>query len=309
MHEQAVIFEAGDISLAGNLALPDTTEPYPAVLLIPGSGQTDRDDNTKKFKINVLHDISHSLAERGIASLRYDKRGIGESGGDYWSTGFNERTEDARTALHYLQGLDNVQPNNVFVLGHSEGSLISVRLAASEPKVAGAILIAGAAHSGEDVLKWQALEVAKGLKGFNGWLVNTFHIDVAKKQQKAFDKINSSNKDVIRQQLIVKLNAKWFREFMAYDPTEDLSSLRVPVCAITGSKDIQVDPKDLEVMASLVKGPFEPHLIENMTHLLRIEHGESSVSNYKKLDKQPVEPQLLEIVYSWVKKQVKPSST
>jgi fermentation-respiration switch protein FrsA (DUF1100 family) len=98
----------------------------------------------------------------------------------------------------------------------------------------------------------------------------------------------------------VKINAKWLREFMAYDPAEDLQRVPVPVLAITGSKDIQVDPADLQVMAGLVKAPFEHHLIQGMTHVLRIEEGEPSISLYKKELKKPIEPKVLETVLRWL---------
>ena len=148
------------------------------------------------------------------------------------------------------------------------------------------------------------MEIAKGLKGISGWIIKTFHIDVSKAQKKQIDKIKRSKKDWYRLQLLAKINAKWFREFMDYNPVEDLQRITAPVLAITGSKDIQVDPADLEIMAHLVKAPFEPHLIQNMTHMLRIEERDASISKYKKELKKPVEPQLLEIVLRWVENRI-----
>jgi fermentation-respiration switch protein FrsA (DUF1100 family) len=78
----------------------------------------------------------------------------------------------------------------------------------------------------------------------------------------------------------------------------------VPVLAITGSKDIQVDPADLEQMSQLVKAPFESHLIQGMTHLLRIEAGEASISRYKDEIKQPLAPELLESIFHWLQKRI-----
>lgn len=170
--------------------------------------------------------------------------------------------------------------------------------------MAGIILVAGPAQSGEAVLKWQNLQVAKGLKGLNGWIIRTFHIDVAKAQQKQLDKIKRTKKDWFRYQFVVKMNAKWLREFMAYDPAADLSRLKVPVLAITGSKDIQVDPADLTRMERLVKAPFESHLIPDMTHLLRVETGEATISKYREEVKRPTEPQVMEIIRRWLEKQL-----
>jgi len=90
MQEQEVSFRSGGIELAGTIALPYGEGPFPCVLLIPGSGQVDRNENHRKLRINIFYDISHFLAQNGIASFRYDKRGVGESQGDYWRTGFYE---------------------------------------------------------------------------------------------------------------------------------------------------------------------------------------------------------------------------
>jgi pimeloyl-ACP methyl ester carboxylesterase len=78
----------------------------------------------------------------------------------------------------------------------------------------------------------------------------------------------------------------------------------VPVLAITGSKDIQVDPADLDKMAHLVKAPFEAHRIQDMTHMLRIEKDDASISKYKEEIRKPIEPQLLEIVLRWIENRI-----
>jgi pimeloyl-ACP methyl ester carboxylesterase len=259
--ERDVIFSSETLQLAGTLRLPDSPRPCPAVLLIAGSGQVDRDKNAPKAHLNVLHDIAVALSEQGIASLRFDKRGIGASQGDYWETGFYEHVTDAGAALAFLQAQPEVRADKVFLLGHSEGALISTHLAATGAQVAGVILLAGPAQNGEQVLVWQSAQVIKGMKGFNKWLIDLFHIDTRKAQQKQLDKLKRSTKNVMRIQLVAKLNAKWFREFMAYDPATDLPGIYAPVLAITGSKDIQVDPADLQKMAGLVRSEFEPHLM------------------------------------------------
>jgi len=303
MQEQEVRFKSGEIELAGTIALPDGEGPFPCVLLITGSGQVDRNENVKRMPINAFYDISHFLAENGVASLRYDKRGVGQSEGDHWKTGFYDHADDALAGLRFLKQQKGIQPQRVFLLGHSEGAMIAARLAGTGAEVAGIILIAGPAQSGEAVLKWQATKVTKGLRGFNAWLIKLLRIDVSKSQQKAINRIKQSNKDWYRQNPFVKVNAKWFREFMAYNPADDMPRITVPVLAVTGSKDIQVDPADLERMASLLKAPFERHIIKDMTHLLRTEEGEPSISEYKKEVKRPIEPKLLDIILDWLQNQ------
>jgi uncharacterized protein len=151
-------------------------------------------------------------------------------------------------------------------------------------------------------IKRQAVLVAKGLKGINLWINKIFRINAVKAQQKQIDKIKRSTRDTYREKFIVKIPAKWMREFLAYDPAEDLPKIAVPVLAISGSKDIQMDPADLERMAKLVKAPFEPHLIQGMTHMLRTEEGEPSMAKYPAEIRRPIAPQISEIVLHWLEK-------
>ena len=166
--QQDVRFPSGSLYLAGTLALPNGEGPWPAVLLIAGSGQVDKNENTKRYAIDVL-----------------------------------------------------------------------------------------------------------------------------------LDKIKRSTKNAYRAQL-AKINAKWMREFLAYDPAQDLSNIHVPVLAITGSKDIQVMPADLERMGELVPGEFEGHEISNVTHMLRAEPEQPSVSNYKAQILQPVDSRVLSLIDTWL---------
>jgi uncharacterized protein len=304
MKEQDIIFKSGEIELAGSIAFPDSAGPHPAVLLIAGSGKLDRNENNPKLRLNILYEISRYLAENGIASLRYDKRGVGLSQGDYMMSGVSDNVLDARAALDFLKQQKNIESKKIFLLGHSEGAFISVNMAGSKADVAGIVLLAGGAQSGEAVLKWQASEIAKGMKGIYGWIIRTFHIDICKAQQKQMDKIKTSKKDCVRIQPLVKINAKWFREFMDYDPAVDLRRITVPVLAITGSKDFQVDPNDLVLMQKMVKAPFESRLIDGMTHMLRVEEGKADISMYKEEIKRPVEQKVLEEVTAWIKKQI-----
>ena len=209
----------------------------------PGSGQVDRNENHKRLPINVLGDLARRFSEHGIGSLRYDKRGVGASEGGFWETGFYENVADASAALSFLKAHETFKTGKIYLLGHSEGAYIVTRVAAATPDVAGVILLAGGARLGEEELKWQAAQVARSLTGVNRWLVKILRIDVAKAQQKQIDKIRRSGRDWYRTQLVAKVNARWMREFLAYDPAEDLATIKAPILAITGAKDIQVDPQ------------------------------------------------------------------
>lgn len=287
-----------EASLSGVLLVPDGLDRPAVALLVGGSGPLDRDSNSKRIKIDVMRQVADHLATAGIASFRYDKRGVGDSGGDYLASGFYDNVEDARGALQTLRGRSEIDSNRIVVIGHSEGALIATELG-RDRELSGIVLLAGAATSGEEVLKWQARQITPTLPAPVRWLMRVLRQDVVKTQAKRFAQIKASTADVIRISL-VKLNAKWFREFMAHDPAASLREAGVPVLAITGSKDIQVNPADVESMAQLVPARFAGHVLQNVTHLLRTEAGPATVRTYKKQVRRPVDGGVLEVVTDWI---------
>ena len=300
MTVQAVSFGSAGLTLAGTLTLPDGVSRAPAVLMLAGSGQADRDDNTNKLPINVFPQLARAMLEIGFATLRYDKRGVGGSGGDYWATGFNDRLTDAVAAVAWLASQPMVDASHIFVLGHSEGALIAIRLAAGAAPGAGAVLLAGSAKTGEETLLWQGGQIAKTLTGFNRWLVTTLHIDPQASQRKYLAKLKATTGDVARIQLVQKINAKWMREFLAYDPAADLVRIKVPVLAITGSDDIQVDPADLQRMAELLPGDFESHIVPGVTHLLRAESIGQGLRSYRQQADKPIDERVVGFICRWL---------
>ena len=291
-------FQSGGHTLTGTLTLPATSAPVAGAVLVSGSGPIDRDSNMKRAQIDVMRQVGDHLASHGIASLRYDKRGVGESDGDYKAAGFYDNVEDARAAVAALRTRPEIDPESVFVVGHSEGALIVTELA-GDGSLAGAVLLAGTAQPGKDVLRWQAGQLAGSLPAPVKLIMKLLRQDVAKTQEKRFAQLEATTTDVARIQL-VKVNAKWFREFMAHDPANALRRVAVPVLAITGGKDIQADPADLDRMRDLIPTEFEPHVLDDVTHLLRSDDGPASTKTYKQQMKRPVDAELLNLVSSWI---------
>ena len=292
-------FTAGSTTLAGTLCVSDLVQPGPMVLLVSGSGPIDRDSNMKKLAIGVMGRLADQLTEAGIASFRYDKRGVGASGGDFFAAGFRDNVSDAAAAIDMLRARPDVDPRRVFVVGHSEGALIATELAASDPELGGVVLLAGTATVGEEVLRWQAQQVAATLPKPVKWLLRVLHKDIASIQTKRLAQIKATTDDAVRIQL-VKINAKWFREFLAHDPRASLEAVRVPVLAVTGSKDLQVDPDDVEQICALVPSECAGHVVDGITHLLRDEPGPPSVKTYKKQAKRPLNPRVVDLVIHWI---------
>jgi hypothetical protein len=298
MRETQVTFASGGVSLAGTLATPDGRRPFPAALLLPGSGPLDRDGNHKRIRLNLSRDLARVLGEAGWASLRYDKRGVGSSEGDYLSTGFYDELADATAARDWLQAQEDIA--SVIVVGHSAGAVHAAELAGGEPAVAGAILLATSARSGEETLRWQAREIGEHLvpRPVRG-LMRLFGTDVLRQQDKAIAKLKATTTDTARIQL-AKVNAKWMREFMAHDPLPALAAARAPLLAITGSKDVQVDPHDLAVVAATAPDATVRE-VQDVDHILRYEPGVvSNPRHYGKQARAPIDPRVLEAMLGWL---------
>jgi uncharacterized protein len=302
MRSQDVSFDSGGTALAGTFAEPDeAARPVAAALLITGSGKTDRDSDARlplgmQLRAGITRAIAEALAGVGVSSLRYDKRGVGASGGDYYGTGMGQRLTDARAALGWLSARAAGLP--LLAIGHSEGTYHAARLAA-DGEAAGAVLLSGSEQTGGEVLAWQTRQLAGRLPGVTRVILRLMRTDVVRAQRKNQDKIMASSQDVMRLQGS-KVNARWFREFVAYDPAPVLAQITVPVLAITGGHDLQVPPEDVEAMGRLVKGPFEGHVVGDLSHLLRPDPSSAGPRGYRRSGRQPVSPEVLGLITTWV---------
>jgi uncharacterized protein len=279
---------ADGVRLAGTLTLPGTPGPHPAVLLLPGSGRLDRDSNAGRLRMELGRPLATALAQHGVASLRYDRRGVGGTPGDWHTVGFLDNRADAAAALRALR--DHPEVTDVGVLGHSEGAVHAMWLAANAAPSAVALL-AGYARPGADAVRWQGARLAESLPRVLLPLLRR----VAVRQ---LARVAATTADAARIGG-VRVNARWWREQLAYDPRADLARIRVPVLAITGDKDTQVSPDDLDTIARLVPGA-EIRRVPGMTHILRRTDGPGSVFSYRRLLRRPVDADLLTGVARWL---------
>jgi pimeloyl-ACP methyl ester carboxylesterase len=299
LHERDVTFTAAGHRLAGTLCTPDEAGPHPAALLLPGSGPLDRNGNHRRMPLDVSRQLAHALAAAGVATLRYDKRGVGASPGDWRAAGFLDNVADADAALTYLADLPDTRAERLFLVGHSEGAVVATALAARRPTLAGVVLLCGAARTGEQVLLWQAEQIVPTLPLLVRAVLGLLRADPVRKVAANHAKIKATTSDVARLNG-VKTNARWFREYMAYDPTVDLRKIAAPVLAITGTKDLQVSPDDLAVIEATAAGPVTTTLVKDLTHTLRRQHRDPSLRRYREEIKRPIDTELLDVLTRWV---------
>ena len=255
--ERDVSFDSGGLRLAGTLTLPVGDDvSLPAALLLVGSGPVDRNENYKFLRVDATRQLAHALAAAGIASLRYDKRGVGASeGGDWRAAGFFDAVDDAAAARTFLAERPEVDPLRLAAIGHSEGALTATALVGRGEPLAAIVLLAGSAVPGTEVGRYQAERFVTTLPKPIRALVRLLRIDVDKQVSKSHARVNATTGDVARVGLR-RINARWTREFLAYDPAVDLARCQVPALALTGGKDLQIDPDQLDAIRAAVAGPI-----------------------------------------------------
>lgn len=205
-----------EFDLAGTITTPENESTnYPGVLILPGSGESDRDGNNGGVDMNFYKDLADFFTANGCVTLRFDKRGTHGSEGEKLTRGLWDMVDNGLAALHYLKQHPSVDPSKVIILGHSEGAILAPAINKLEP-VSGLILLSGGAMSLNDINAWQREKAYQGLhnaKGLKGWLFRTFNlVEKVKKKNEGFDlRILHSKEDVIKY-AGQKFPAKWMRE-------------------------------------------------------------------------------------------------
>lgn len=299
---QEVSFSNGSAVLKGTLVLPENhTQNTPVLLMVTGSGLQNRDEEIFEHKPFAV--ISDALARQGIATLRYDDRGFGESTGDL----VNVTTEDLKNdALAGVELLRN-QFKRVGILGHSEGGTIGLMLAA-ESKVDFVVSLAGGAVSFEKTLLDQ-----------NRWTLQQagYSQDVTDRYcaalESLFDELKAGrNPEPTNHGLPTELeqnlqmakaqsSTPYMRYFLGLDLTDRLGRITCPVLALNGTKDRQVNGEEnLNALRNGLAGQKEIRVIEGVNHLFQ-HCNTGNPSEYKDIE-ETFAPEALEIIVTWMKK-------
>lgn len=283
--------------------LDEVPHPVAAAVLITGSGKLDRDSDARLgrrgpvlLRTGITRQVAEALGAADVATLRYDKRGVGASGGDYLRAGLTENLADARAALRWLAARFPGLP--LLTVGLSEGTWHAARLAAEEQAVAGTVLLGAPARTGEQIVAWQVAQIGPVLPAPARLILRLTRRDFAQTQHKRVALLKASTSDVIRMNG-ARVNARWWRELLGYDPVPGYAKVTAPVLAITGGHDMQVPPEDVEAIGRLVRGPFEGHVTGDLSHLLRRDPDRKGPFGYRRAVRQPVSPEVLALITGW----------
>jgi len=309
---------AAGVSLAGTLTLPKGAGPFPAALLIAGSGPHDRDEalaNHRPFLVLADH-----LTRKGFAVLRYDKRGIGKSTGSADKATTLDLAADAQAAIAYLKTQKEIDPAKIALIGHSEGAMIAPLLASQSKDVAWVVLLAAPATIGEDTLLHQSELIGRAGGLTDDQLEASLNFDHAaydlvrtEKDTAALnEKLNGLVKDsgldaamppaVLEPQLRM-MESPWFRFFLDYDPLPNLKSLHVPVLAVYGQKDLQVPVKpNLALLQQALQDggnkDADVRELPELNHLFQ--HAYSGTPAEYAAIEETFSPEALQIISAWL---------
>lgn len=319
--------EADAVTLAGTLLVPEGEGPFPAVLMITGSGPQDRDELLMGHKPFLV--IADYLARRGIASLRYDDRGFGESGGNHMASTVTDFAEDASAGIAYLKSRPEIRQSAIGIVGHSEGGLTGAMVASERDDVAFLVLLAAPGESFAKLLVRQTRDILR-LKGVEEDLINRHvaHLEsaialirdaslpraelkeklgkLAKDERASYTEEEAKalgfDKAAIERNITIS-TTPWFRSLAREDPADYLGEIDIPTLALFGGKDVQVAAEvNAAVMRSLLEQAdnpdFEVAILPGLNHLFQ--HADTgAIREYGKIE-ETFAPEALERMGDWI---------
>jgi fermentation-respiration switch protein FrsA (DUF1100 family) len=330
-HEVVVENKAGGVKLAGTLTVPRGKRPFPAVVLLTGSGPQDRDETVFGHKPFLV--IADHLTRRGIAVLRLDDRGVGGSTGDTFKATLNDLTGDALAAVGFLKERAEIDGAKIGLIGHSEGGLVAPLAASRSSDVAFIVLLAGTGLPGEDILYLQGQAIMKSVGAGEKDLKRQRML-----QELLFTVIKKEKDDATARKLILKKLAEekaklpaeeqkemavlndaveaqlkvvltpWFRFFLTYDPRPALRKIRIPVLALIGAKDLQVPAKENlkalgEALQQATNKDYTLKEMPGLNHLFqRAKTG--AIAEYGQIQ-ETIAPAALEEMTRWILQRTK----
>ncbi len=302
----------GGIILAGTLTTPQGVGPFPAVVLVQGSGPHDRDETVLTHKPFLV--LADALTRRGIAVMRADKRGVGKSTGEYATATSEDFAHDTQATVAYLRTLKTIDLKRIGLVGHSEGGLIVPMVAVKDPGIAFIVLMAGLGLKGEDILLMQQRLIGQAMG------VSPEALDQKAETARKIYEAARAGKDTedAKARVTAVLLASgmpadqaavraempatpWFRFFLDFDPVPVLRQVKCPVLAIDGSLDLQVPPKeDLAAIKMALTGTRDVTVTElpGLNHLFQTAKT-GAPSEYAEIE-ETMAPAALALIGDWV---------
>jgi hypothetical protein len=303
-NDEALKIPANGFVLAGTVSRPDPAPAagtrLPAVVLVGGSGPTDRDGVA--YGVAVLGEIAGALADAGFLVVRYDKRGIGQSGGRAEAAGLADYAEDVRAAVKLLSERKDVDPKRIAVAGHSEGGAVALLAASKDKRIAAVALLAANGVKGTDLILAQQRHQLDRMQ-----LSDTDRqskIDLQKKIHEAV--LTGKGWDQIPPELRRTVDTPEFQSILSNDPAKVMPDVRQPILIVQGELDTQVEPSNADQLEALARKrknqpPVAVVRVPGVNHLL-VPAKTGEVDEYSSLPDKHVSPAVTQALVEWLKK-------
>ncbi len=302
-NDEALRIPAAGFTLAGAVTRPANAKGLlPALVLIGGSGPIDRDGFVAG--IPVLGQMAHAFVDAGFLVIRYDKRGVGQSGGRTETATLADYAEDVRAILQWLDDQKDVDDHRIGLVGHSEGAWIAMTVASRDDRVAAVALVAGGSTTGAELVLEQQRHVLERLK--------TPDADAAAKiaLQKRINEavITGKGWDDIPAEVRQAAETPWFQNFLAFDPARVMRDVRQPVLIVQGALDMQVPTHHAEKLAELARArkrqvTVDMAIVPGVNHLL-VPATTGEVDEYASLAGKEVSGAATSAISAWMAKQL-----
>jgi pimeloyl-ACP methyl ester carboxylesterase len=293
---------ANGFTLAGTLSAPDAPERgrLPAIILLGGSGPADRDETVAG--IPVLGQLAGELADGGFLVLRYDKRGIGQSGGRVETAGLPEFAEDLRAAVKFLMARKDVDTKRVAVVGHSEGGWVALLAATRERRVAAVVLMASPGMAGTEVV----LAQQKHLLDRSNLSEDDKQAKVTLQKRIHEAVLTGKGWEAVPAELRRQVDNAEFRSVLLFDPMKVIPDVRQPILILQGQLDTQVDPSNADRLEALARARKRPAAVElvkipSVNHLF-VPATTGEVDEYESLKEKHIVPALSAAIVEWLQK-------
>lgn len=297
--EQQVTVGSGEWALPGTLTLPIGKGPYPAVVLVHGSGPEDRDETIGPNK--PFRDLAWGLASQGIAVLRYEKRTLQHQAKFASLTGLTvkeETIDDALAAVALLRTTPGIKPNNIFVIGHSLGGTLVPRIGLADSKIAGFVVLAGAVRPIEDLI----LEQSTYILSLDGTISpeEAIKLEEVKQEVAKIKKLTAA--DANSSLTPFGVPAAYWLDLRGYDSAKTAQKLKQPMLVLQGERDYQVTMVDFQLWRAALNSRRNVTFrsFPNLNHLFIEGTGKSAPAEYN-LPGHVAEVVITEIS-SWIKK-------
>lgn len=303
---KAVLFGKAPYELEGTLLLPEGQGPFPAVILVHGSGPNDRDETIYQNK--PFKDIAEGLVERGIAVLRYDKRTYTHASQltdpevmDNFTI-YDETIDDAGYAVEYLKTIDQINVNRIVVLGHSLGGNQAPRIASQNDSVAGIIILGGNVSPLQKLMLDQYHYLAE-IQGTDEASKKVIEAQMELVTD-AISKIEAiTSPDDFSAEELLGVPARYWMDLIHYNPTEIASDLDIPILILQGERDYQVPPSEFELWKSGLGDQASYGLYPDLNHLFMPGEGKSSPEEYAVPGHVSVE--VIQDISDWINEKIK----